>query len=112
MNPTQIGSHWPGSQFLVTVAIAPQPGPQDFRCGGTYRSSADEPSPCASPMLCRLPMTSAGHVEAVEPRCSAIEQVGFLGVACALGKKLAGVPGHLIGGGALVDGKVALEHAS
>src|SRR5262245_18477931 len=64
------------------------------------------------PCLCRLPMASAGHVEAVEPRCSATEQVGFLGVACALGQKLAGVPEHRIAVGALVDGKVALEHAS
>src|SRR5262245_52059687 len=57
-------------------------------------------------------MASAGHVKAVEPRCSAAEQVGFLRVACALGEKLAGVPEHRIAVRALVDGKVALEHAS
>src|SRR5262249_19992837 len=62
--------------------------------------------------LCQRPMASAGHVKAVEFRCSATEQVGFLRVACALGEKLAGVPEHRIAVGALVDGKVALEHAS
>src|SRR5215475_11885473 len=66
----------------------------------------------ASPSLSPAPMASAGHVEAVEFRCSAMEQVGLLGVACALGEKLAGVPEHRIAVGALVDGKVALEHAS
>src|SRR5262249_35672715 len=55
---------------------------------------------------------SAGYVKAVESRRGATEQVGFLGVACALGEKLAGVPEHRIAVGALIDGKVALEHAS
>src|SRR5262245_39666815 len=68
--------------------------------------------PLARVAQCRRPMASAGHVEAVEFRCSATEQVGFLGVICALGEKLAGVPEHRIAVGALVDGKVALEHAS
>src|SRR5439155_15945047 len=55
---------------------------------------------------------SAGQVEAVEPHCGTGKEVGLLGIACALRQQLAGVPEHRIAVGALVDGKVALEHAS
>src|SRR5262245_64997025 len=81
------------------------------RINANITSSREGPLPRVA-HLCRRPMASAGHVEAIKLRSSATEQVGFLRVACALGEKLAGVPEHRIAVGALVDGKVALEHAS
>src|SRR6516165_12503500 len=54
---------------------------------------------------------SVGQVEPVEPRRGAPKQVGLFAVACALRQKLAGVPEHGIAVRALVDRKVALEHA-
>src|SRR5215510_1003566 len=96
MNPTQIGLHcaWI-TIFSECNYCATAVGLQNFR-----------------PRMCRLLMALAGYVKAVESRCGATEQVGFLGVARALGQELAGVPEHRIAVGALVDGKVALEHAS
>src|SRR5262249_44824909 len=81
------------------------------RINANITSSREGPLPRVA-HLCRRPLASAGHVKAVEFRSSASEQVGFLRVACALGEKLAGVPEHRIAVRALVDGKVALEHAS
>src|ERR1700693_3566598 len=56
--------------------------------------------------------SSGRQVEPVEPRRGAAKQTRLLGRTCASGQNLAGVPERRVAIGALVDRKIALEHAA
>src|SRR5262245_6292886 len=56
--------------------------------------------------------SASGEVEAIEPRGSPREEVGFFLVAGTLHQKLAGVPKHRVAVRTLVDGKVTLKQAT
>src|ERR1700736_3997171 len=50
--------------------------------------------------------------EPVKPRCGAGEEIGLFGRRCAAGEPLEGVEQHRIAARALVDRKIAFEHAA
>src|ERR1700674_560942 len=56
--------------------------------------------------------SSERQFEPVEPRRGAAEQIRLLGRTCRPGQYLAGVPECRVAIGALVDRKIALEHAA
>src|SRR5262249_49206003 len=72
--------------------------------GTGRRTGRNEPVPLPGKQI------SNNAVETVKSCCGAGEEIGALGAGRALAQKLARVPEHWIGVGALVDREIALEH--